>query len=886
MCVDRLGFTVQIWVDRWRARRNARNLTQVNDLAPGNTIAVRDPEDGRALGTWTLRGRLAKGGQGVVHTVEDGRGRLGVLKVPSAQGLIAMEVERRILLKLPPHRNIVRVLGIATIRGTECPVFAYAHQNPYVRLGRPEVKAELSRHAWGAKAEQRVGLPATTAIEMVQELSAALEHIHRHGFVHGDLKPANLLVEIDSDRAELSHQDYFEAIQRREFNTILVDFGSTRGVEFLDDHDEEDMKIVPSEFTPLYAPPEAFEGGKLGTAVDVYQLGLLLYQFITGRTPFEHHVRPQVRRVLMDLSPELLALKRKESAGKLHGWDRGLLEAASLEDVFFAESYQSPRLRERFCADAVSMIEAATRPKPADRPTMAAFRADLLRLFELEPPRRGGKGRAQVSLSNPRWHLRRTNRLARAAQALDGLDLPKRPKAPPPKLEPKPQPKSGRLLQSKHDPTAATTSWEVAEAAEQAADAEGTRPGARVTGRLARRAPVGRSPLVGPLTGVRVALIDDDKVALAVLGKALRKRGCKVGTFRDPESALEVVARDQPDALIVDMQMPGITGPELVRRLIARLNVIPFPVLVLSSLEREEALQEAFRAGVSDYLVKPCSEGELAVKLEQALTKHQASPLPEVPLELGGFEVGEELCRGELGSVYQARDPWNEAQGDYAIKVLRPEFAGEAMPLLQLRREINVLAAVDHPSVPQLVKSGLLGGLLFYVTGQYPLLSLGQEVRETGKLGPDEVWQVLTEIGGALVALHADGWCLTRLTPEGLGRNDAGRIMLTDLAHARRHHHAAREDEPALTRSRYAPPEHYLDPPVADYRGDVYALGAVALELYAGRPAVRARGTQRVDVAGLGAGLPIALLDLLEGMLEPDLARRLSSQAVVGACRR
>ena len=64
-----------------------------------------------------------------------------------------------------------------------------------------------------------------------------------------------------------------------------------------------------------------------------------------------------------------------------------------------------------------------------------------------------------------------------------------------------------------------------------------------------------------------MALVDDDKVTLAILSRSLRRRGYLVRTFQDPESAIDVLCRDGPDIAVVDMQMPGITGIELVRQL-------------------------------------------------------------------------------------------------------------------------------------------------------------------------------------------------------------------------------------------------------------------------------------------------------------------------------
>src|SRR5207237_6921376 len=107
--------------------------------------------------------------------------------------------------------------------------------------------------------------------------------------------------------------------------------------------------------------------------------------------------------------------------------------------------------------------------------------------------------------------------------------------------------------------------------------------------------------------GFKIALVDDDKVTLTILAGTLRRSGFKVRPFQDPEQALDVLSRDHPDVAIFDMQMPGISGMELVRRIQQRVRANAFPIMILSSEGEEAILAEAFHLGVIDYLVKPVS---------------------------------------------------------------------------------------------------------------------------------------------------------------------------------------------------------------------------------------------------------------------------------------
>ncbi|RMG09843.1 MAG: response regulator [Planctomycetota bacterium] len=392
--------------------------------------------------------------------------------------------------------------------------------------------------------------------------------------------------------------------------------------------------------------------------------------------------------------------------------------------------------------------------------------------------------------------------------------------------------------------------------------------------------PVGRTA-PEDLGGVHLALVDDDRLVLAMVGRSLQRRGARVRSFRDPEQALEAMARDHPDAALVDMQMPRVSGLQLVRRLRRRLRGLPFPILFLTSVESEEGFQQAFELGVSDYLVKPTTEGELVAKLHKALEQQAARRPPALPEELDGYPLLAELRRGELTRIFRTRDPSGREK---SLKVLRPELTGDAEALLRLRREIDVVAACDHPGILALNASGLQGGFLYYVTDEVPRRSLGREVGEEGGLSPRELLRLLRSVGLALEHLHERRVLVGDLSLESLGRLRDGRTVLTDLSRARFLGKVPRGDDPPLEPGRSLAPELASGAEPPDLRADLYSLGVVALEAHARRPAARERGTGRVDASRLAAGLPASLAGLLQRLVEPDPRRRVpSATALVDA---
>ncbi|MBL4847562.1 MAG: response regulator [Planctomycetes bacterium] len=832
----------------------------------GAELEVRDAS-GESAGVYIVQGPLAKGGQGKIYALLGSEGQPAVVKVPGERGLLGSEIELRILQTLPPHPNVMKLLGTTRYANMTCAVLAWAHSNPFVRLNGKGIEGPGIKRFRGLA--PKTPLPASTAVEMIQELLAALEHLHRYSFVHGDIKSGNVLAELDTHRITLEDDRYFDLVQRRAYRVILADFGSARSLSFIKAKSERERKFAPSEFTPVFAPPEVFREVPYhsGLAVDTYQVGTILYEWMTGWLPYDHRI-PQVGK--RGLSPELVELKRAEDKGRLRCYDPERLKKARHHDVVFAEAFASQRLRERFFEDIESLINAATQPDPDKRPTIPTLRSEVMRLFELQPPRRSpSKGRVQLAAWNPRWHLTRANRFSEASRVAK-LGAAKRTRSnrttenfETGQVQSAPESgiaQAGPITDGAGPPTDASGApiWEAV-----------SRKRHQDTKSVPRPAPKTAGAEALAIEDLRIALVDDDRVALAVLGRALRKRGAKVRTFRDPESALESLCRDQPDAAIIDMQMPGISGLELVQRLRRRMSGLPFPILILSSVEEEDALREAFRLGVMDYLVKPVTESELLVKVQKAIQR-LSEQTEAIPWELGGFEFVGESRRSEIAVIFRAVDTWDRYDGgEMSLKVLRPDLAGDAEPLLRLRREVDVLECHQHTNLVRMREAGLEGRLLYYVADTIPAETLGGRIRDGGPLDRAGLKDVLQEVSGVLSYLHQDSIVVGDLSPESLGVTKRGRLLLCELGCARTMGGAIRGDEAALPQTRYSAPELFRDQPILGAPSDLYSLGVIALECWSGRPAVRNRSTGVIDVAGLCEGLPAHMSEVLAALVSP-----------------
>lgn len=125
----------------------------------------------------------------------------------------------------------------------------------------------------------------------------------------------------------------------------------------------------------------------------------------------------------------------------------------------------------------------------------------------------------------------------------------------------------------------------------------------------------------------RVLCVDDEPHLLRTLGANLRARSYDVDLADTGELALELAAANRPDAVILDLGLPGISGLDVIRAL---RHWTSTPIVVLSARDGEMDKIAALDAGADDYVTKPFGVGELLARLRAALRR--AAPADEAPV--------------------------------------------------------------------------------------------------------------------------------------------------------------------------------------------------------------------------------------------------------------
>ncbi|GIH97392.1 MULTISPECIES: response regulator transcription factor [Planobispora] len=118
-----------------------------------------------------------------------------------------------------------------------------------------------------------------------------------------------------------------------------------------------------------------------------------------------------------------------------------------------------------------------------------------------------------------------------------------------------------------------------------------------------------------------VLIVEDDLDIRDLTVFRLEQAGHDVRTAGDGMEALAALEEQRPDIVILDWMMPGLSGPEVCRRLRAMPGMEGVVVLMLTSKAQEADVEEGFRAGADDYMVKPFSPRELAVRVGALLAR-------------------------------------------------------------------------------------------------------------------------------------------------------------------------------------------------------------------------------------------------------------------------
>jgi tetratricopeptide (TPR) repeat protein len=282
------------------------------------------------------------------------------------------------------------------------------------------------------------------------------------------------------------------------------------------------------------------------------------------------------------------------------------------------------------------------------------------------------------------------------------------------------------------------------------------------------------------------------------------------------------------------------------------------------------------------------------------VTAYQSATLKPGSVLGGRYEILKTLGEGGMGSVYQAHDV--EVDRIVALKVIRPELAGDADILQRFRQELVLARQITNRNVVRIYDLGVADGVRFitmeYIDGQ----ELGDILKSRGKMPPKEAAEIVLQVCRGLSAAHSEGVVHRDLKPQNVMIDKQGRAAVMDFGIAYSLEAAAvatvkaqSHDEPAaqLTRvgallgtPRYMSPEQARGQGV-DRRSDLFTVGLIFYELTMGglppgpatlREILRDRSTNQIPPpSAADPQMPRAVSDVIVRCLKLDPAERYQS---------
>jgi eukaryotic-like serine/threonine-protein kinase len=329
---------------------------------------------GAAIGPYVIEQEIGRGGMGVVWRA---RRADGLVKRPVAlkllhagfysSELLARFARERDILAALTHPNIARLYDAgATESGQPFLALEYVEGQPLTKYC-DEHRLDVRRR-----------------LDLMRQVLEAVQYAHSHLVIHRDLKPSNILVTAAGQ-------------------VLLLDFGIAKLVSESDVQGTALTQFGTAALTPDYASPEQIAGEAVSTASDVYSLGVILFELLTGERPYR--LRRHSRRALEDAILSSDAMRPS--------W------VVKSESQAAARSTSARRLAAQLRGDLDTIVLKSLKKSPGERyPTADAFKQDLDRFLT---------GYAVLARADTFWYrskkLVARNRVAVAAGAAAFLAL-------------------------------------------------------------------------------------------------------------------------------------------------------------------------------------------------------------------------------------------------------------------------------------------------------------------------------------------------------------------------------------------------------------------------------------------------------------------------------
>ncbi len=401
---------------------------------------------------------------------------------------------------------------------------------------------------------------------------------------------------------------------------------------------------------------------------------------------------------------------------------------------------------------------------------------------------------------------------------------------------------------------------------------------------------------------IRILCADDDPDMHTLYRRFLQKRGYEVMCCDDGSQVVDAFAQHPSDLIILDLNMPGMSGMDALELMRRRLDAFSVPIIIVSAEDSEETIVDGLSSGADEFIVKPFKSSELLAKVAIALRKRKSVGSSDMGMALGSrfagrYELLDRAGQGGFSTVYRALDTHAAEPLLIALKIFDLPAAkrNDRQFMSAFLREAYEHSKLHHPHIISLYDFGQVSGFYFmameYVNGE----TLEGYLREHETLDEYRASFVCYQMAQALLYLSEQGLVHRDIKPANIMLTPDGDIKLLDFGLAKKpNEHTVSLDDEFRGTPQFVSPEYIRDEPLT-IASDVYSLGCSLYYLASGLSPMPGGSTldilrahlheTPIPLAQVCAELSPAFAALIDSMLEKDPYDRPDLPTILTTCR-
>ncbi len=347
-------------------------------------------------------------------------------------------------------------------------------------------------------------------------------------------------------------------------------------------------------------------------------------------------------------------------------------------------------------------------------------------------------------------------------------------------------------------------------------------------------------------------VVDDNEMNRDMLSRRLARKGFGVEVAEDGEKALEIVAREAIDLVLLDIMMPGIDGVEVLKILRRNHTQTQLPVIMATAKADSRDMIEALELGANDYVIKPLEFPVVLARVQKELRTKEAATAPvsgeptTAEIEPGvvlasKYRLEKLIGKGTFGAVYRAVHV--DLESPVAVKILLPSVTANEESLARFRQEGIAACRVKHPAAVAVSDFGVTAtGVAFLVMELLEGAPLVDELSRYRKLGPRRCLEIVEPVCDVLAEAHDAGLVHRDIKPENVFLHRTARgeeVKVCDFGIAKLVGESVTEQNLTaegwvLGTPAYMAPER-ISTRELDGKADVYSLGVMLFEMLTGK---------------------------------------------------